>query len=490
MPRTLSGLSTGEFDQIDVLNTIHINGSSGQANTCLTSDGKKSDWTGIRTGMIDGLQVTTAKLDNLGVTAGKLASNSVTSDKILDDAVTTNKILDNAVNGDKIADNSITFNLIANGAVSLGKLGAGAVDNTALATNAVTTTRIIDDAVTNDKLQNNSITIDGSSVALGGSITTSHGLSSGTNISIAENGNINSTITNDVDTQGNDLIMGNLQTKGDITYVNNIGDSNVRANILYATTVNANNITGTTQVTGGQANFSYVSAFGQLTGATITGDVTFSNGDNLIMGTQQSKGDITSVSDIGEIYDKVGNIYATNIGTASYKTNNLHATNGTIDTLDTTTLEVGDQPIKPPGYAVSGGSYRRINILPSDFMADNDSSYYNVVSQDSGSNYGWIHTMSTATEMFAYVSVPEQYTPTHLKVFTTNQWMTVQCHRQGMSTTDNTNMLSVGTKYANTEYSLNQYAVSDDQYLVIQVDATSTSDLVAGAYIMILNTGS
>ncbi len=115
---------------------------------------------------------------------------------------------------------------------------------------------------------------------------------SGTNISIAENGNINSTITNDVDTQGNDLIMGNLQTKGDITYVNNIGDSNVRANILYATTVNANNITGTTQVTGGQANFTTVSAFGNLTGATITGDVTFSNGDNLIMGTQQSKGDI------------------------------------------------------------------------------------------------------------------------------------------------------------------------------------------------------
>ena len=51
-------------------------------------------------------------------------------------------------------------------------------------------------------------------------------------------------------------------------------------------------------------------------------------------------------------------------------------------------------------------------------------------------------------------------------------------------------MLSVGTKYANTEYSLNQYAVSDDQYLVIQLDPTSTSDLVAGAYIMILKTGS
>ena len=102
MPRTLSGLSTGEFDQIDVLNTIHINGSSGQANTCMTSDGKKSDWTGIRTGMLDDLQVTTAKIDNLAVTAGKIAANAVTTSKIIDNSVTTDKILDNAVNGDKL----------------------------------------------------------------------------------------------------------------------------------------------------------------------------------------------------------------------------------------------------------------------------------------------------------------------------------------------------------------------------------------------------
>jgi hypothetical protein len=47
MPRTLSGLQTGEFDEIDVLHTVHINGNSGGAGQVLTSDGVNSDWNDI-----------------------------------------------------------------------------------------------------------------------------------------------------------------------------------------------------------------------------------------------------------------------------------------------------------------------------------------------------------------------------------------------------------------------------------------------------------
>ena len=32
MPRTLSGLQTGEFDEVDILHTVHINGNPGGAN--------------------------------------------------------------------------------------------------------------------------------------------------------------------------------------------------------------------------------------------------------------------------------------------------------------------------------------------------------------------------------------------------------------------------------------------------------------------------
>ena len=44
MPRTLSGLLSGEFDTLDVLHTIRINDSPGQASQVLTSDGTKTLW--------------------------------------------------------------------------------------------------------------------------------------------------------------------------------------------------------------------------------------------------------------------------------------------------------------------------------------------------------------------------------------------------------------------------------------------------------------
>ena len=47
MPRTLSGLQTGEFDEIDVLHSIKINSNPGAANQVLTSDGTNTNWTDV-----------------------------------------------------------------------------------------------------------------------------------------------------------------------------------------------------------------------------------------------------------------------------------------------------------------------------------------------------------------------------------------------------------------------------------------------------------
>ena len=47
MPRTLSGLQTGEFDEIDVLHSVKINMSPGQAGQVLTSDGNYTNWNDI-----------------------------------------------------------------------------------------------------------------------------------------------------------------------------------------------------------------------------------------------------------------------------------------------------------------------------------------------------------------------------------------------------------------------------------------------------------
>ena len=47
MPRTLSGLQTGEFDEVDILHSIQINSNPGGANQVLTSDGVNSNWNDI-----------------------------------------------------------------------------------------------------------------------------------------------------------------------------------------------------------------------------------------------------------------------------------------------------------------------------------------------------------------------------------------------------------------------------------------------------------
>ena len=55
MPRTLSGLQTGEFDEVDILHTVHINGNPGGANQVLTSDGVNSNWNDIPSQLPAGL---------------------------------------------------------------------------------------------------------------------------------------------------------------------------------------------------------------------------------------------------------------------------------------------------------------------------------------------------------------------------------------------------------------------------------------------------
>ena len=122
MPRTLSGLSSGEFDQIDVLNSIHINGHPGLANTLMTSDGVNSSWDVL----------TSSHIGEGVVTSNKIAVDAVINEKIKDNAVTTGKILDSNVTTGKIAGNAVTTNKILDGNVTNAKLSHSTISNVAL----------------------------------------------------------------------------------------------------------------------------------------------------------------------------------------------------------------------------------------------------------------------------------------------------------------------------------------------------------------------
>ena len=121
MPRTLSGLNTGEFDTIEIYHNLTVGGVSGQPGTVLTSDGSNINWAPVT-------------LDANAVTNSKINNNAVTTDKILDGAVTNSKINNNAVTNLKINDGAVTFT----------KIAVGAVSHPQLAGNAVTTDKILD----------------------------------------------------------------------------------------------------------------------------------------------------------------------------------------------------------------------------------------------------------------------------------------------------------------------------------------------------------
>ena len=89
-----------------------------------------------------------------------VADNTITTAKLQDDAVTTAKITDSNVTTAKIAADAITGAKIADDAINSEHITDGSVDNVHLA-----------GSIANAKLANSSITINGTAVALGGSVT-------------------------------------------------------------------------------------------------------------------------------------------------------------------------------------------------------------------------------------------------------------------------------------------------------------------------------
>ena len=115
MTKTLSGLQSGEFDDIDVFHTITINGEAGANNQVLTSDGDETSWKDVT-----------------------IANNSVGPNQLADDAVTAAALAANSVGREPLADNAVGTVEIEAGAVTAAKIGTGAVGvETKLATSVI-----------------------------------------------------------------------------------------------------------------------------------------------------------------------------------------------------------------------------------------------------------------------------------------------------------------------------------------------------------------
>ena len=79
MSRSLSGLTEGIFSEIDVLDTISIDGNAGTQGQVLTTDGTNCDWQDIT--IADG-----------SITNAMLTANCVEGDNILSGAIIESKL--------------------------------------------------------------------------------------------------------------------------------------------------------------------------------------------------------------------------------------------------------------------------------------------------------------------------------------------------------------------------------------------------------------
>jgi len=96
-----------------------------------------------------------------------MALTKVTTSGLADDSITSAKVANGVISAADVADGTLTNAKLADGTIENGKIADGTIQNA----------KIVDGTIANAKLANSSVTVNGSSVALGGSVDISAGTS-------------------------------------------------------------------------------------------------------------------------------------------------------------------------------------------------------------------------------------------------------------------------------------------------------------------------
>jgi hypothetical protein len=126
------------------------------------------------------------------------------------------------------------------------------------------------------------------------------------------------------------------------------------------------------------------------------------------------------------------------------------------------------------------GSPSRIKIIPTDFMPNDDNSYYNVAVVDDG---GKIAVMNASLEAYAMYPIPTGFKATKVRVYgsDTGNWVYVY---EGYITNANTNLKGSGNIGASID--ITDVPSSILNYLIVKWAPTATDDWLYGGYITIV----
>lgn len=134
------------------------------------------------------------------------------------------------------------------------------------------------------------------------------------------------------------------------------------------------------------------------------------------------------------------------------------------------------------GTSVSTGA-GYIWIMPSQFMPNDDNSYFNAAMVDNGAQ---ARVMSTSLELYANVPIPANYKVTHFRLNGTAS-VAVDCYYSDITTATATSA-QVTAMYTNTNNAVNPSSgiaadTTNGRYIILRWNPTSTAHRLYGAYI-------
>ena len=405
----LSGLISGFFTDIDVVDSIAINGNVGTANQVLTSDGTKTSYQNptvpAASALVDaGTGITITTTGNPETIATNVKSLVLSGTAVVSTPQTFNPNANGGSQTITINDTNNQLSLAEGSGITITNLGGF---NRRIAA----------------KIDADTIVFDGTTMEVA---KVPNALTAGTNISFSSgttyDGSGAITISSaDTNTQLN-LSEGN-----GITITNTGGVNRTIAMSADGTTLNSN-------VGSGQAGV--IKVPNSLTAGT---GISFNSGTT---------------------YDGSG-----------------------AKTISATA------PLPAGVFDVSGDLRMTINLA--NFMTNDDSTFYNVISEDdsSGKIHGAIKPANAVVELVGYFIIPSGYEATAARIDVTNSsgsGVTRDLTFESFTTYGGTAFADLGDGPTGSEQAFDvALAGASDKLLMIRINTTATTDHVRGGYILI-----
>jgi len=491
----LSGLISGFFTDIDVVDSISINGNVGTANQVLTSDGTKTNYQNPTVPAASalvaaGTGITITSSGNPETIATNVKSLVLSGTAVVSTPQTFNPNANGGSQTITINDTNTQLSLAEGSGIVITDLGG---NNRRIATDIDADTIVFDGTTMEVAKVPNTLTA-GTNVSFatgdGGTTTTFNGSQALTINATDTNTQLNLTADEPMEI---DSSAGGLNKKVELNFDTNTlnagGGALAVSRVPHVLTAGSNVSFVVT------ANGSSASTYDGGVGITITGTANTNTQLNLSQGTG------ITISNTGGLNRTIALTNNTISGIALGSNLPLLTAQSPLDFVSgaeyngqaARTIKIS--PTIPAGLPHNcfqdGSGDLRMTINLSNFMPNDDSSFFNLAVEDDGSGkiHGALKPMNASLEMAGYFIIPNGLTASAARIDITNSGGAAVSRTivfESFTTYGATTFSALKSGTSNSEQSFDSnLAGASDKLLLIRIQTTSTSDHVRGGYIKV-----